>query len=168
MRPTAYPDRMGEATARTTPEAATASWSARTTNRWLILLTLGLAARAARRAGPGRLLAVLALAGGLGSATVRVDAGPAGLVVRFGPFGWPRRRIPLGRIRRARVARVHPLLWGGWGYRLQPQGTRVIVRGGEALVVDLVPHRSFGVTVDGAAAAAALLNRAVEQSRAGS
>ncbi len=53
---------------------------------------------------------------------------------------------------------IEPLAYGGWGWRVVPGGTAVVVRGGEALVVELRSGRRFAVTVDGAAEAAALLN----------
>ncbi|WP_299539359.1 hypothetical protein [uncultured Streptomyces sp.] len=84
---------------------------------------------------------------------VRVD-GDA-LEVRCGHIGLPRRRILLTHVVGAEFApRVTPRQWGGWGYRWRPeQGTAVVVRRGEALVLRLGDGMTFTVTVDEAEAA---------------
>ncbi|MFE6689424.1 hypothetical protein ACFVFQ_23475 [Streptomyces sp. NPDC057743] len=86
---------------------------------------------------------------------VRVDADC--LEVRCGHIGVPRRRIPLDTVVDADFApRVTPRHWGGWGYRWRPeQGTAVVVRRGEALVLRLGDGRTFTVTVDDAQGAVA-------------
>ncbi|MFK0295754.1 hypothetical protein ACIQU6_35520 [Streptomyces sp. NPDC090442] len=86
---------------------------------------------------------------------VRVDADC--LEVRCGHMGVPRRRIPLDTVVDADFApRVTPRHWGGWGYRWRPeQGTAVVVRRGEALVLRLGDGRTFTVTVDDAQGAVA-------------
>ncbi|MEU9116872.1 hypothetical protein AB0D04_35260 [Streptomyces sp. NPDC048483] len=84
---------------------------------------------------------------------VRVDADY--LEVRCGHIGVPRRRIPLDLVVGADFApQVTPRHWGGWGYRWRPeQGTAVVVRRGEGLVLTLGDGRTFTVTVDDAEAA---------------
>ncbi|AJT68557.3 hypothetical protein T261_6955 [Streptomyces lydicus] len=84
---------------------------------------------------------------------VRVDADY--LEVRCGHMGVPRRRIPLSLVVGAEFApRVTPRHWGGWGYRWRPeQGTAVVVRRGEGLVLRLGDGRTFTVTVDDAESA---------------
>ncbi|MFH8572017.1 hypothetical protein [Streptomyces sp. NPDC017993] len=81
---------------------------------------------------------------------VRVDKDA--LEVRCGHIGVPRRRIPLDEVVGAVYApQVTPRHWGGWGYRWRPeQGTAVVVRRGEALVLELHDGRTFTVTVDNA------------------
>jgi hypothetical protein len=84
---------------------------------------------------------------------VRVDQDA--LEVRCGHIGVPRRRILLDDVVGADYApQVTPRHWGGWGYRWRPeQGTAVVVRRGEALVLELQDGRTFTVTVDNAEAA---------------
>src|SRR5690606_19186660 len=100
--------------------------------------------------------------------SVRVDVDGGGLRVTAGP-GWPRVVVPLERIASAEAIDLHPAAWGGWGYR----GSRAlfgraawVLRGGEALRVELVDGTVLAVTVDGADAAATLLERLLATARA--
>jgi len=87
---------------------------------------------------------------------VRVDE--RGLRVRS-LIGWPHTRIALADITQAAVAQIDPFAeFGGWGWRLGLDGRRgVVLRKGEALQVTRSTGRTFVVTVDGAADAAAVL-----------
>jgi hypothetical protein len=105
-------------------------------------------------------LAVLLLAG-TGLSTVRVVASSRGLTVGLGPWGWPAYHIPVTRITGARVEQTRALAFGGWGWRWRPGATRLIMRRGPSLVVDLAGKGSFGVTTPDAARAARLLNAAL-------
>jgi hypothetical protein len=94
--------------------------------------------------------------------TVQVQAGPAGLDVRLAGGRLPARRIPLGEIESVEAAEIHPLAWGGWGWRWMPHRTAIVVRGGPGLVVRLRGGGRFAVTVDapeGAVAALAAARR---------
>ncbi len=75
--------------------------------------------------------------------------------VRCGHMGVPRRRIPLSRVVGADFApHITPRHWGGWGYRWRPeQGTAVVVRRGEGVVLRLGDGHTFTITVDDAEAA---------------
>ncbi|MFI2433176.1 hypothetical protein [Streptomyces sp. NPDC018693] len=82
--------------------------------------------------------------------------------VRCGHMGVPRRRIPLALVADADFdPHVTPRHWGGWGYRWRPhQGTAVVVRRGEGVVLRLWDGHSFTITVDDAEAAVrAIRNR---------
>ncbi len=119
---------------------------------------------------PGRtwhtvaVLAVVALAG-FALSTVSVRVSSEGLRVAYGPFRWPARRVPLGRIERARVEERYPVQVGGWGYRGLPGRATIMVRGGECLVVRYTSGGELGITVDDAAAGAALLNALIARQR---
>ncbi|NED80899.1 DUF1648 domain-containing protein [Streptomyces sp. SID11233] len=83
-----------------------------------------------------------------------------------GVLPWPRIRIPLDRIEAADSRRINPLAeYGGWGYRIRPGRTGVMIRSGEGIVADLAGGRQFAVTVEDSATAAALLNTLVDQRR---
>lgn len=96
--------------------------------------------------------------------TVRVD--PSGLTVRSAAR-WPGTHVPADEVVRASVTHVRPLReYGGWGWRTARDGrVGVVLRGGEALLVERTGGRSFAVTVDDAADAAALLNAMADRAR---
>jgi len=98
--------------------------------------------------------------------TVRVDA--TGLTVRSAAR-WPGTHVPADEVVRASVTQVRPFReFGGWGWRTARDGrVGVVLRGGEALLVERTGGRSFAVTVDDAAEAAALLNTMAERARRG-
>jgi hypothetical protein len=95
---------------------------------------------------------------------VRVDA--TGLTVRS-LAGWPGTHIPADEVERASVAEVHPLReFGGWGWRIGRGGrVGVVLRSGDGLLVERTGGRSLVVTVDDAAAGAALLNTLADRAR---
>lgn len=121
----------------------------------------GLVATLARggQSAPRTALAAAALVvGGTALSTVRVIADATGLTVGLGPWGRPSRRIPASRIRSARVEKTSALAYGGWGLRWRPGRTRIIIRRGPSLVVDLTDGTSFGITTKDADQAVRLLN----------
>lgn len=64
---------------------------------------------------------------------IRIAAGPDGLELTFGPWGWPRLRVPSSQIERVAVEHANPLAFGGWGYRVRPGVRAVLVRRGPAV-----------------------------------
>ncbi|WP_406092684.1 DUF1648 domain-containing protein [Streptomyces sp. NBC_01013] len=83
-----------------------------------------------------------------------------------GMLPWPRVRVPLDRIEAAASRDISPFTeYGGWGYRIRPGRTGVMIRSGEGLVARLADGRDFAVTVDDSATAAALLNTLIDQRR---
>lgn len=145
-------------------------WLARTSNSWLqaIAALTGLLAIAVvvsalagltdlpflLAAAPFTLASVLVL----GCSSVRARVGEQGLDVAFGPLGWPTRHWAAEDVESARVESRTPAQVGGWGYRLSGQGTTVMLRGGECLVIHPSKGREFAVSVDDAERGAALLN----------
>lgn len=155
-------------------QAPSTVWTGRATNRfqWLLAaigaacLALGieLAVDSAWHGGFAPLLmsvigcvaaGLLILFGTLAFVHVAVKVDGDALEVRCGHAGLPRRRILLTHVVGADFApKVTPRQWGGWGYRWRPeQGTAVVVRRGEALVLRLGDGMTFTVTVDDAEAA---------------
>ncbi|MEW2163631.1 hypothetical protein AB0912_11615 [Streptomyces sp. NPDC007084] len=102
---------------------------------------------------------LLILFGTLAFVHVAVKVDKDCLEVRCGHIGLPRRRIPLSSVVGADFApQVTPRQWGGWGYRWRPeQGTAVIVRRGEGVVLRLGDGHTFTITVDNAEAAVRII-----------
>ncbi len=50
--------------------------------------------------------------------------------------------IPLNAVKSVHTTRVDPLLWGGWGYRIRPGSSAIILRTGPGLIVTLTPQKS--------------------------
>ncbi|HZM84505.1 MAG TPA: DUF1648 domain-containing protein [Candidatus Limnocylindrales bacterium] len=95
---------------------------------------------------------------------VRVDG--TGLAIRSA-IGWPRVRVPLDEVVRADVIQVRALRdFGGWGLRVGRGGrVGVVLRSGEAMLVQRTGGRSVAVTVDGAATGAGVLNALADRAR---
>ncbi|MGA5217770.1 DUF1648 domain-containing protein [Streptomyces cinereoruber] len=148
-----------------------AGWSRVSASRPLtVLALLALAAVPATlllAPWPGAWLALLGLVigvPGLALARVRVTVDRRGLTVRPALVPRPRVRVPLAEVTGATVRDIDPVSeFGGWGYRVWPQRTGVVLRSGEALVVRRDSGREFAVTVSDAHTAAALLNTLVER-----
>ncbi|MEU4422418.1 DUF1648 domain-containing protein [Actinoplanes sp. NPDC024001] len=103
-------------------------------------------------------VALIPLAAGLAFGRIRVTADRRGLRLVTGLFGVPVKRIPLGDIAGAEVAEIDPMAWGGWGYRVTPGRSALVLRAGPGLVLQLRDGRRFAVTLDDPQTPAALLN----------
>lgn len=73
-------------------------------------------------------------------------------------LGIPLKRIPLAQIRRAEAAELRPGEWGGWGYRIMPGRSALILRAGPGLIVTRTSDRQFAVTLTDPEVPAGLLN----------
>ena len=84
---------------------------------------------------------------------VALDVTDDAIVARFG-FGWPTRRIAWSNVATVEKLYVHPMQWGGWGYRrsLLRKTTAAVMRSGEGLKFTFSDGRIFVVTVDNAEA----------------
>ena len=106
----------------------------------------------------------IAIAAIVWSSTIRVVINHRGLEVGFGPWGWPRRLVPLDRIASVRTDRFSPWYWGfGFGYRAVPGHSRVILWPGPGIVVEMTNGHSFGVTVRDARRASDLINEMIQR-----
>lgn len=79
------------------------------------------------------------------------------MVVRLGGVVVAK-RIPVTSVTEARSIDLEPAAWGGWGWRIRPGRTAIVLRRGDAIEVTVGGERRFAVTVDDAATGAALLN----------
>ncbi|WP_050799845.1 DUF1648 domain-containing protein [Streptomyces himastatinicus] len=109
------------------------------------------------------LIAVGLISLALSRCRVTVDRRGLSVAPWFAPR--PRMRIPLERITKATSREARALGLGGWGYRIQPGRSALVLRSGDALFLRLATGKEFVVTVDDAATAAALLNTLVERDR---
>nr|WSW66860.1 DUF1648 domain-containing protein [Streptomyces sp. NBC_00995] len=146
-----------------------AGWARSTGNRWLLpAAALTCAGGVALMSTVGWSAAIPALLAGLlllsfTRPNVAVDR--RGITVS-GMLPWPRVQVPLERIETAASRDIKPLAeYGGWGYRIRPGRTGVMIRSGEGIVARLADGRDFAVTVDDSATAAALLNTLIDQRR---
>jgi hypothetical protein len=88
---------------------------------------------------------------------VYVTVNDDGMNIRLGGR-IPARRIDLAEIRSANVIDLEPARWGGWGWRVAPGRSAIVLRRGDAIEITFPNDRQFAVTVDDAATGAALLN----------
>lgn len=102
----------------------------------------------------------------LAVSSARVQIDERGVRVAFGPQRWPARRIRLAQIEGARVETRRALEVGGWGYRVLPSGTAIMMRSGECLVLRLTSGRDFYISVDHAERGAELVNALITESSA--
>ncbi|NLE78057.1 MAG: hypothetical protein GX610_00470 [Rhodococcus sp.] len=149
----------------TTPLSSTerAAWTGQVRGRWAGALTLAMALAATVSGLMGAwwmalLFTALVFVGGAFTAiTVRIDR--RGLAISSWGVRW--KLVPLNTITSAAADHISPTHWGGWGYRISPQGTAVLVRSGEGIVMTRNNGRQFAVTIDSAGTGAALLNSLV-------
>ncbi|AYG80493.1 hypothetical protein DWB77_02628 [Streptomyces hundungensis] len=144
-------------------EGETAGWMRRAPSRVLLVVGAALiAAGVALLSTVGASPAIGVLVGGLACLAfscpyVTVDR--HGLTARPTALPWPRIRVPVSDVDSA-VSRDVKILaeYGGWGYRVRPGGSGLMLRSGEAIVVRRRNGREFAVTVDDSVTGAALLN----------
>ncbi|MFJ8769651.1 DUF1648 domain-containing protein [Streptomyces clavifer] len=144
-------------------EGEVAGWTRTVSSLPLALVGLALAVLGCALAVPAGLpVAVpLALVGllMLSFSRLTVTVGPRGLGVSSAALPRPRMRVALTDMSEASSRPVSPLGdFGGWGWRVRPGATGIILRSGQALVVKRANGRELAVTVDDSATAAALLN----------
>ncbi|MEV0277401.1 DUF1648 domain-containing protein [Streptomyces sp. NPDC050610] len=125
----------------------------------VLMLTVG--------SGPGLTLLILGLTAAMfGTVRVTVDQRGLSLAPRVVPL--PRVHIPLSRIEEARVRDIRVFRDFGWGYRVRPGVSGVVLRSGEAISLRLATGSEFLVSTDDAATAAGLLNTLIDRRPASS
>jgi len=93
----------------------------------------------------------------LGFTRLRVTADRRGLRVVSKVLGIPLRRIPLSSMASVSTAALRPSEWGGWGYRMSPGRSALILRSGPGLVVTTTRGSEFAITLSDPETPAALL-----------
>ncbi|WP_449372420.1 hypothetical protein [Arthrobacter psychrolactophilus] len=69
----------------------------------------------------------------------------------------PLKRIKLHEIAAVEVTELRPSEWGGWGYRIMPGRSAVIMGAGPGLIITTTTDKQFAVTVGDPDTAASLL-----------
>lgn len=98
---------------------------------------------------------------------VRVTVDWRGLRIRPVLLPVPVKHIPLDRVRAVEATQLRPSEWGGWGYRVLPGRSALILRSGPGLVVTTVDDRRFAVTLDDPEVPAGLLLSLAQRSHGG-
>ena len=88
---------------------------------------------------------------------LRVTADWRGLRVVSAVFRIPLKRIRLENIDVIEAAELRPTEWGGWGYRIMPGRSALILRKGPGLIVTTTNQKQFAITLDDPETPAALL-----------
>ncbi|MGI5270627.1 hypothetical protein ACQEUU_15855 [Nonomuraea sp. CA-218870] len=153
-----------------------AVWVSRVSNPWPLLITAAGAAAlfalamldltgVVRVASYGAVLPALVavLAVGLFASSLTARVTGDGVVLAFGPFGWPVRRIRLDKIDHAFAEERHPSQVGGWGVRGLPGGATIMLRGGECLVLRYRSGGQLGISIDDAERGASLINALIAE-----
>lgn len=143
------------------------SWSRRVFSPWMsaagmVTLLLGVVSGFALQPLTG---VILALAGALLAhfASIRVVVDQRGLAVGTGPFGRPMWRLRPEEITEVSAEHISPIHYGGYGIRMIPGSTAVLLRGGPGIVVTRRSGRRFAVAVDDAETGASVLAGVVER-----
>jgi hypothetical protein len=97
----------------------------------------------------------------------RVTADWRGLRVVSALLRVPLKRIRLEEIDTVDAAEIAPKDWGGWGYRVMPGKSALILRKGPGLIVTTADAKQFAVTVDHPEVPAALLATLRDRGQAG-
>jgi hypothetical protein len=146
-----------------------AAWSTVLGGRMFVVLAVVIAAAAVVvgifaepwTAVPLGLAAVMTAA--LGRIQVTVDS--RGLRLRSELFGIPFKHIAVEDIATARSDDIDPTRWGGWGYRMAPGRSALVLRSGPGLVVERRDGGRFAVTLEDPETPARLLTTLVQAGR---
>ncbi|MGW1676703.1 DUF1648 domain-containing protein [Saccharopolyspora sp. NPDC002376] len=96
-------------------------------------------------------------------ASARVQVDERGVRTSFGLLRWPVRLIRLEQIESAGVETRRAMEIGGWGYRMLPSRTAIMLRSGECLALRLTSGRNFYISVDHPERGAQLVNALVTE-----
>ncbi|TFH56504.1 DUF3093 family protein [Glutamicibacter arilaitensis] len=73
-------------------------------------------------------------------------------------LGFPMRTIDVADIESVTSEKIVPMMWGGWGWRIIPGGSAIVMKEHEGLVFELKNRKRFAVTIPESQQAAQLLN----------
>jgi hypothetical protein len=93
--------------------------------------------------------------GACATAQVRIDA--SGVRARLGAIPWTF-TTRIETITGAAAEQIRPMAWGGWGYRIGPRGSALVVRKGPGLVLKRRGRLPLAITIDDPEGAVALIH----------
>lgn len=94
----------------------------------------------------------------LGLIWIRVSISGDRFRVSSAVLGFPMRTIKIDEIESATSEKIVPMMWGGWGWRIIPGGSAIVMKEHEGLVFELKNKKRFAVTIPESLQAADLLN----------
>jgi hypothetical protein len=161
----------GPASALVLAPGERAVWSHRTFVAWpllvaVVLLVVALVLGVTADPVTAAVLAAAGLVAGV-FAWVQVTVDARGLRLGLGPWAWTVKKVPLADIASTDAEEISAGDWGGWGYRVMPGRSALVLRSGPAVVLTLSDGRRFAVTVDDPQTPAALLDAFRARARAG-
>jgi hypothetical protein len=147
----------------------TTAYSGRVTNWPLFWVVVATAAVLAALFGVepkhpvGLLIGAVAVIGAaLVFTNIGLTVGANGVVARYGLLGVPRFSFPTAEIEHAEAIDVPASQMGGWGLHYSPwRGTRMTVRSGPTLQLELTSGARVAISANDPVAAAAVVNAAL-------
>ena len=124
-------------------------WEETLSVRWAYALLLPFAAVCLSLPGWLKLLGLLFAVLAVLFSKIRVRVSDRGLDVQLAA-ALTVKRIPLAEIESVSSIELEPREWAGWGYRVVPNGSAVVLRKGPAIEVIRDSGRRFAVTIDNA------------------
>jgi hypothetical protein len=141
-------------------------WKASASNRWVLPWIALLGAATVYLLVQGAVIAALVQVPALFVlellSTIRVQADPNEVVIRYGHFGLVRQRVKMSNVSGASATELSAWSPYGWGYRGSLRlfkSAAVVVRSGPALQLNLDRGRSLLVTIDDAEAGSRFVNQ---------
>ena len=149
----------GSGTSSTVYSGRVTNWPLFWTMNALALALLALSGLPDVALAPTVVAALVLLLANLTVTSVRTTAGPGGVIVRYGVLGLPRFHYPAARISSAEAVDVPFSRMGGWGVHWSPwRGTRLTIRSGPSLRLNLTNGRAVTISAVEPQAAATVLN----------
>lgn len=87
----------------------------------------------------------------------QITADRRGLRVISVLLGLPIKRIRPDEIKTIEVAIIDPMQWGGWGYRVIPGASALVLKAGPGLIITKTNEKQFAITLDHPQKAASVL-----------
>lgn len=138
------------------PIAESVVWSKTMTVRWVAVILGPLAIVFVFLPGWLKLISVLYVVLIFAFSKIGVTVDASGLSVALAGL-FVVKRVRIDDIESAIAIDLEPREWAGWGYRVIPSGSAIVLRKGPAIQINRVGGKRFAVTIDDAETGAAIL-----------